>query len=67
MYPCEQKKGVNLRPYSAYRGTAKHLKPTEIAKGTHPLGAPAKAISLVSKNWRFSTGEILATQYFIDV
>ena len=31
----------------AFRGTSKHPQVTEIAKGTHPLGALAKAISLL--------------------
>jgi hypothetical protein len=40
------KKGVNLCTYSDHRGTAKHPNATEIARGTHPLGALTKTISL---------------------
>jgi len=55
---------VNLCIYSAYKGAAKQPQVTEIAEGTHPLGALAEAIFYLFKIWRFSTGEILATQYF---
>jgi hypothetical protein len=40
---------VNPHHFSAHKGTAKHLNPTEIVKGTHPSGASAKTISLDSK------------------
>ena len=58
---------MNLCTYPAIRGTSKHPQVTEIAKGTHPLGALARLFLYLFENWRFSKSEISATQYFIDV
>ncbi len=49
----KNKKGREPPQFSACRGTAKHPNATEIAKGTHPLGASTKTISLHSETWRF--------------